>query len=318
MSMFSGLVPRSVPTMNVSKGQHAKLLALLLVAVVGISGCGGNKEKRAGQSLASVDGEEITQHQVNDELQGKNIPQAQQAAASKQILERLIDQQLVLAKASKDKLDRDPRVVQAIERAKNQIITQAFMQKLVANVPKPTKAEIEAYFKAQPQFFSERKQFDMKQLVLASKDYDAKTKAAVDAAKSLDEVAAWLDSNSIKFARGNLARTSSDLPVEMSSKMLTMPRTQLFLITEGDRTMLLQLADVKDAPVTLEVASPQIEQFLFQKKQKETADEAVKKLRDLAKVQYLNGNDPKSASAAASASASAAATPAAASASASK
>lgn len=299
MSMIDGLAPAK----KMSGGQHAKLIAVVLITLMSVTAC-GNKEKRAGQSLVSVDGEEITSHQVNEELQGKNVPAAQQTAASKQVLEGLIDKQLVLAKAAKDKLDRDPRVVQAIERARTQIITQAYMQKAVANVPKPTKPDIEAYFKAQPQFFSERKQFDMKQLVLASKDYDAKTKAAVDAAKSLDEVATWLDSNTIKYARGNLVRTSSDLPVEMSSKMIAMPRTQLFLITEGDRTMLLQLADIKDAPVTLETASPQIEAFLFQKKQKEAADEAVKKLRGLAKIQYLNGADPK-ASAAASASATA-------------
>ena len=95
MAMFEGLVP----TINLTQRPHAKILALVMISMLGLTAC-GNKEKRAGQSLVSVDGEEITSHQVNEELRGKNVPAAQQAAASKQILEGLIDKQLVVAKAA--------------------------------------------------------------------------------------------------------------------------------------------------------------------------------------------------------------------------
>ena len=274
---------------------------LVVLAVAGLSAC-GNKEKKPGQALASVNGEEITVLQLNEEMQRANVQAPQQEAASKQLLESLIDRQLLQNEAAKDKTDRDPKVVQAIERAKALIVAQAYMQKRIGTVARPTKQEVEEYFHKNPQFFTERKQFDMRELVIASADMNDKLKAAMDAAKTLDDVAAWLDANKVKYARTQLSRTSADLAPELSAKLLSMPKGQLFIIREGDRTLLISLADIRDNPVTLAQAAPQIEQFLFNKKNKDAADAELKRLRATAKIEYL-GKDaaPATASAAASA-----------------
>ena len=276
---------------------------LVVLAVAGLSAC-GNKEKKPGQALASVNGEEITVLQLNEEMQRANVQAPQQEAASKQLLESLIDRQLLQNEAAKDKTDRDPKVLQAIERAKALIVAQAYMQKRIGTVARPTKQEVEEYFHKNPQFFTERKQFDMRELVIASADMNDKLKAAMDAAKTLEDVAAWLDTNKVKYARTQLSRTSADLAPELSSKLLSMPKGQLFIIREGDRTLLISLADIRDNPATLAQAAPQIEQFLFNKKNKDAADAELKRLRAAAKIEYL-GKDgpPAAASAAASATA---------------
>ncbi len=261
--------------------------ALVLLMAAGLSAC-GNKEKKAGQALASVNGEEITVLQLNEELQRANVQAAQQEVASKQLLESLIDRQLLQNEAAKEKTDRDPKVMQAIERAKALIIAQAYMQKRIGTVARPTKEEVEDYFTKNPQFFTQRKQFDMRQLLLASSDMNEQVKAAMDSAKSLDEVATWLDTNKVKYARTQLSRTSADLAPELSVKLSSMPKGQLFIIREGDRTLLISLADIRDNPVTLAQAAPQIEQFLFNKKNKDAADAELKRLRATAKIEYLN------------------------------
>jgi len=292
---------------------HSRLLCagLVVLAVAGLSAC-GDKEKKPGQALASVNGEEITVLQLNEEMQRANVQAAQQEAASKQLLESLIDRQLLQNEAAKDKTDRDPKVVQAIERAKALIVAQAYMQKRIGTITRPTKQEVEEYFQKNPQFFTERKQFDMRQLVIASADMNDQLKAAMDSAKTLDDVAAWLETNKVKFARTQLSRTSADLAPELSAKLLSMPKGQLFIIREGDRTMLISLADIRDNPVTLSQAAPQIEQFLFNKKNKDAADAELKRLRAAAKIEYLNKNGASaSAVASAPAAAPAVATPAA-------
>eukprot|EP01133_Synstelium_polycarpum_P012596 gene12596-14781_t len=252
---------------------NARLLCagMVLLAAAGLSAC-GNKEKKPGQALASVNGEEITVLQLNEEMQRANVQAPQQEAASKQLLESLIDRQLLQNEAAKDKTDRDPKVVQAIERAKALIVAQAYMQKRIGTIARPTKQEVEEYFHKNPQFFSERKQFDMRELVIASADMNDQLKAAMDSAKTLDDVAAWLDTHKVKYARTQLSRTSADLAPELSAKLLSMPKGQLFIIREGDRTLLISLADIRDNPVTLAQAAPQIEQFLFNKKNKDAAD----------------------------------------------
>lgn len=283
-------------------------LVLTLVATLGLTACGGGKEPKSGQALVSVNGEEVTISQLNEELQRANVPAAQQEQAGKQLLESLVDRQLLLNEAGKEKLDRDPKVVQAIERAKALIIAQAYMQKHLGTPAKPTRAEVEDYFTKHPTFFAQRKLLDLRQLVIATADFNDELKAAVDAAKTLDDVAAWLENRKVKFSRLQLARSSGDLPPELSSRLLTMPKGQLFIVKEGERTLLMNIADTRDTPVTLEQAAAQIEQALLAQRNKEAATAEIKRLRAAAKIEYL---DKKMAPSAPAANAPAASAPAA-------
>lgn len=265
------------------------LYAALILAAAGLSACSNKaKEVKPGQALASVNGAEITVLQLNEELQRAGVGAGQQDAASKQLLQVLIDRQLLESEAAKEKLDRDPKVMQAIDRAKSLIIAQAYLQKRLGTPARPTPAEVEDYFNKHPEFFSRRKQINMNELVLASSDLRPEVKAAADGAKSLEEVAVWLDAHKIKFGRTQVTRTTADLAPELSANLLGMSKGQLFAVKEGERSMLIAIAEVKDAPVTLEVASQQIEQFLMNKKNKDMAAAELARLRAAAKIEYIN------------------------------
>jgi hypothetical protein len=61
--------------------------------------------------------------------------------------------------------------------------------------------------------------------------------------------------------------------------------------------MFISVAEIKDAPVSLQVASSQIEQFLMKKKNQELAATELQRLRGGARIEYLNKSmmpDPKS------------------------
>lgn len=292
--------------------QRILTAGVILLTVAGLAACGGDKQKKVGQALASVNGEEITALQLNEELQRAGVPAAQQEAASKQLLEALIDRQVVENVALKEKIDRDPKVMQAIERAKALIISQAYMQKKLSGMAPPSKAEVEDYFNKHPELFSNRKQFDMRQLLIASKDMNDALKQVIDKSKSLDEVAAWMESNKIGFARGQVSRTTTDLAPELVGKLQSMPKGQLFIINEGERAMLMTIVDIKEVPVKLAAAAPQIEQYLVNTRTKDAAKQEMERLRAAAKIEYLNqpaaATAASGAASAASASAGAAAT----------
>lgn len=295
--------------MNVQ--QRILTAGVILLTVAGLAACGGDKQKKVGQALASVNGEEITALQLNEELQRAGVPAAQQEVASKQLLEALIDRQVVENVALKEKIDRDPKVMQAVERAKALIISQAYMQKKLSGMAPPSKAEVEDYFNKHPELFSNRKQFDMRQLLIASKDMNDALKQVIDKSKSLDEVAAWMESNKIGFARAQVSRTTTDLAPELVAKLQSMPKGQLFIINEGERAMLMTIVDIKDVPVKLAAAAPQIEQYLVNTRAKDAAKQEMERLRAAAKIEYLNqpaATAASGAASAASASASAAAT----------
>ena len=265
--------------------------AALVLCAASLAACSkdeATKESKPGQALASVNGEEITVLQLNEELQRLGVGAQQQQTAGKQVLQALIDRELLESEAVKEKLDRDPKVMQAIERARSLIIAQAYMQKRIGEPQRPSQAEVEDYFNKNPQFFSNRKQFFMNELIIAASDLTPEVRAAADSAKSLEEVAVFLDARNIKYGRAQVTRSTADLNQQLSAKLLSMPKGQLFAVKEGDRAMLISIAEVRDAPVTLAIAAPQITQYLTNKKNKELAAAEIQRLRGTAKIAYLN------------------------------
>lgn len=282
--------PAAMKTTSVPSTPKRVLCAALILVAATLSACGDKaaKEKKPGQALASVNGEEVTVLQLNEELQRAGVTANQQDTASKQLLQVLIDRQLLQEAAAKENLDRDPKVMQAIDRAKSLIIAQAYLQKKIGNPVKPTAAEVEDYFNKHPEFFSNRKQFSMSEIVIGANDLTPEVRTAADSAKSLEEVAVWLDAHKVKYGRTQISRSTADVPPQLSSKLLGMPKGQLFVVKEGPRAMFITVNEVKDAPVTLAVAAPQIEQFLTNKKNKEMASAELERLRSSAKIEYLN------------------------------
>ena len=123
------------------------LLASALV--LGLVACGDKGDKKvATQVAAKVGSEEISVHQINQILQRANTnattPDAAKAM-SREVLEKLIDQQLAVEQAVEAKLHRSPDVVTQIEAARREILARAYMQKLASALPKPTAEEIKAY-----------------------------------------------------------------------------------------------------------------------------------------------------------------------------
>ena len=87
-------------------------LAAAATALVSLVLVGCEKKAGASPTAVMVNKEEITVQQINHVLQQqRGLKPEQVDAASKQILERLIDQELAVQKAGELKLDRDPRVL---------------------------------------------------------------------------------------------------------------------------------------------------------------------------------------------------------------
>jgi len=258
-----------------------------LILVLFLGAC-GDHVKKEGQVLASVNGSEITVLQLNEELQRAGTPALSTETASKQLLEALIDRQLLQNEAVKEKLDRDPAVVQAVERAKALIVAQAYLKKRLGTIAKPSRQEIEDYFSKHPEYFSHRKQFELRQLIVSSRDINDALKAAIESSHSLEEMALWLEAHKVKYSRAQRSPTSSELAPELGNKLLAMSKGQLFIVQEGEHSMLISVAEVRDAPITLEIAAPAIEQFFINQKNMESARNELTRLRSVAKIEYLN------------------------------
>ena len=281
--------------------------AVILTAILGLSAC-GQKGNGSGQTLVKVNGEDVTILQLNEEIQGANIPPEQQQAARQQALETLINRQLIIDEATRNKIDRSPEVMQAIERAKSQIIAQAYLKSITGKVGKPSKAEVDEYYHKHPELFVENKRYDMKSLAVAKKAMTEEIKTAMGSATSLEAFEVWLKNHSVPFQLGQASRRSTDLPPELLSKLQNMKKGNLFVVNESTNSLLISLADITVLPISTNDADPMIAQYLYNKKIKDVTDTEVAALRSRAKIEYVNASAPVAATAINSAS-SALATP---------
>jgi hypothetical protein len=82
------------------------------------------------------------------------------------------------------------------------------------------------------------------------------------------------------------------MPEQIVVKIKEMHKNQIFIINDGENSLINFIADVRESPVAVEAAMPQIEQYLFNKKTKQAADAEIVRLRSLAKIDYLNASAP--------------------------
>ena len=62
--------------------------------------------------------------------------------------------------------------------------------------------------------------------------------------------AAWLTKHNVKFLQGKGTRSSADLPAEMTTNLLNMPKGKMFIVNEGGKSMIVSVVNIKEAPVT--------------------------------------------------------------------
>jgi len=267
-----------------------RLAALALtVGVALLAGCNKSKEKPATQTAAKVNKEEITVHQINFLLsQQRGLAPAQAASASRAVLERLIDQELALQKAADQKLDRDPRVVQQIEAARREIISRAYLEKLSEGAPKPTPAEVEAYYRAHPALFAERRVYSLQELNIdASPEQVEALKKALVGSKTFGEFVNYLKTNNIKFAGGEAVRAAEQLPLAAVDQFGKMKDGQAIFNTRPGGAQVINLAASRSDPVSLDRARPAIEQFLLNERKRKLVADDLQALRASAKIEYV-------------------------------
>jgi EpsD family peptidyl-prolyl cis-trans isomerase len=265
-------------------------VALALASVLALAACGGGKDdKPASQTAAKVNKEEITVHQINAVLaQQRNLRPEQTEQASRQVLQRLIDQELAVQKAAEMKIDRDPQVMQRIEAAKRDIVARAYADKLSESAAKPTQEEVAKYYEQHPALFKERRVYQLRELgIEASADQQAAIKAKLATLKTADEMVAYLTANNVKFLSNQATRAAEQLPMNALNDLLKLNQGDA-TVRQGTKGMTIAyLVGVTAQPVTLERASKAIEQYLLNERKRKLLADDMKSLRQAASVAYV-------------------------------
>ena len=264
------------------------IFATAVVVALGLSGC-SDKAMSATQVVAKVNKEELSIHQINHQLQRQQGLRSEQAeAASRQILERLIDQELAIQKAEELKVDRDPAVLQAIEAARREIISRAYLDRVSDTASRPTAAEVKKYFDEMPALFGQRRVYQLQELSIDAKaeQIDA-LRNQLKSAKSPAEYMQYLRSKEIAFTANSSARPAEQLPLSMVDTFAKMKDGDAILTPAPHGANIVFVVSAQSAPVDESKASPAIQQFLLNERKRQLVEKDIKALREASKIEYV-------------------------------
>ena len=272
-------------------------LCAVACAVGVIAGCSAKDDssKPASQVAVKVNKEEISVHQINDLLaRSGNIPQDQIENARSAVVERLIDQELLLQQAKGEKLDRNPNVMQTIEFARRDILARAYGEQVASKAPTPTATEIDTFYDNNPALFSKRRIYNLQELNIQTDRFD-EVREHLQGGGNLQKFITWLNEQKIPFSAAGGVKAAEQIPNELLRNLAELSAGQAAAMRTPTGILLLFVAGVQEEPVDRTKAKPIIENFLTTQARAELMKSEIKRLREAAAIQYVGDFKPPAA-----------------------
>jgi len=264
------------------------LLALFMVP----AGCQRAAADRPGAQLAAkVNGTEISVYQVRTAGSAVGTTAGGPSGVA-QALEKVIDRELLVQKALAAKLERDPQVQQSIENARRQVLAQAYLERAASAGTGSSRDEVHAFYDENPALFAERRIYRLRELMVsASAEMIDVLRAEAVKARDLDELGSWLRTRGASYSTNVTVSSSTQpaeqLPLSFLPRLASMKPGEIAVFATPLGASVIQLVQAEDAPLTEPQAAPLIEQFLAGRRRLETAAAEVKRLREVATIEYL-------------------------------
>ncbi|MFH1829241.1 MAG: peptidylprolyl isomerase [Pseudomonadota bacterium] len=114
----------------------ALAVAASIVAIIYIAGCGGGA--KSGKVLVEINGDKITEGDLEflGEINPRIQRQLEMPDGKKRIIDNLIEQSLLYQKATKEGLNRDPKVKAKVDLYRRVIIAQSLVEKEMEDAAK--------------------------------------------------------------------------------------------------------------------------------------------------------------------------------------
>lgn len=251
-----------------------------------------------GRIAAKVNDQPITVDQVAFVLQQqRDLRPDQVEAAIKQILERLIDQELAIQKGSRrvaqqvegGKRDDDPIVALQLDAATREVLSRAYFEKVSEPAPKPTPEEIKKYYDEQPALFKYRRIYNLREIAVESKPEQVPAlREKLSAAKNIGDFIEYLKANGYRFSSNQVVRAAEQLPLTAVDGFAKMQDGQMMLNASASGVQVLVVVGTREEPLSEEQARSAIEQFLLNDRKRKLIEEDLKTMRAAAKIEYFS------------------------------
>jgi len=272
------------------------LPSVLLVSLTLVACSKGEADGRATfDVVAKVNDREIQANELKAVLEhGNAAVGAAEGRPAEKVLERLIDQELMVQQARDRRLDKDPRVLYSIEAARREILARAYLEQVTNESVPPSEAEIAAFYRDNPALFAERRIYSLQELQIpVSGERADQLRLQIEQAAELQQVTDWLELQQIAYQLVSAVKPAEELPLENLPAFARMKDGQMVLNQTDKGVSLVHLAASRLRPIEEQEARPLIERYINNSRKVEIARSELKRLRAGAEIEYAQGGEPE-------------------------
>lgn len=267
-------------------------LALLASGFLFLQACGGEP---TGQVVAVVNGEEITQGELNAEISALSMPPTgDKEEIRRQILQQLVDRRLMAQVAKEEGFDRNPEFINRERKLREELLVSMYGQKVAETVGIPDPAAVKRFLAENPGKFTQRVAYSVDQVVF---DYpsDQKVLKALEADKSLAEVEKTLARFKVNYSRGTNNLDSGNVPAAALKQIQSLPPGEPFVIPTQGRITVSVITGSQPVPTTEQDAAPMAAQEIRATNLNNALQARLDDAKSKADVTYQDGFAPKAA-----------------------
>lgn len=264
-------------------------LGAAAAATLALGGCG---KKVGGQVVAVVNGQEITQSELNAELGDQQVPPgADRTKVMAQLLQQVVSRKLLVGKAKGQGLDKSPAYLAQVQRAQDQVLIGMLASNAAKQIAVPDAVAIDQFIKANPSLFAGRKRYALDQLMFPAKP-DPALAAKLKGAKTMAEVEAALTSSGVAFQRGSNQLDSAQIPPAIAAKIAALPAGEPFLVPQGGQIVVNVIRAAEPVPMAADQERPAAAELLRRQSVEQAMKKQVDQARATAKITYAPGFAP--------------------------
>lgn len=276
-------------------------LAIAASAAAMLAGCGGGNDDAAaetlekGQVVATIDGKDVTIHELNAELQGVSLPEdpKQRELVQQAALQAVVSRKILADIAVERGLDKSANFLIQERRTREALLVKLLQGSIASGISKPTRAEAEAFIRENPGMFAERRIFDLDQIAFERPENLASLKS-LEPLQTMDEVERQLIEDGIKYKRQPGKLDSVGANPELIKRIAALPPGEVFIVPQGNAIIASRITAANTVPFAGEEA---INYAMGMVSNKKMADAASKDLDTLLKerrekVKYQEGFAP--------------------------
>jgi peptidyl-prolyl cis-trans isomerase C len=265
--------------------RRAALLALSALSLA-TSAC---DKKATGQTVAVVNGEEISAGELNQQIAQLNLPpNADKKAVQAQVLQTLVNRTLMAQKARESGIDKSPEFISRQRLLEQELLISMAQQRQNDSARLPDQRQIDQFIASNPGMFGQRQVLKLDQVAFPM----LSSQTQLDRLKndhSLKALTTSLTSMGVKFQRGQGNLDTATVPPAVLKQLNALPPGEPFVVPQNGQMIASAIVSRETVPMPAEQSRRLALETMKRQNASKSIEDQVKALRASAKIEYQPG-----------------------------